>query len=524
MPTAAVSRAERLLTTKLHVPTPTGGLVPRRRLVHRLDEGAPRLTLVVGPAGFGKTTLVAEWLADWSDSVGWVSLDAGDNDPSLFWGYVLAALQQAGVDVGDKVPAMLFAPEPIPPATVLTALINEIARFDGSLALVLDDFHVVDDPGIHEGVAFLLEHMPPSLRLIVISRRELPFPVARLRSQGDLLELTPTELRFTPGEIQTFLEDVMGLILSPEAVSGLERRTEGWIAGLQLAALSMRSRDDPEAFAHAFSGDHRHVADLLVEEVLQREKPEIRSFLLRTSVLERMSAPLCEAVTGVPDGRAMLEELERRRLFVVGLDDRREWFRFHHLFADVLRNRLARVAPDLIPGLHASASRWLEARGLLPEAVHHARSSADVHLLADLVERSWRAMDRDFQAAKWLKWVEPLPSDVIWARPVLTMGVGWALLDTGRIEEAVPYLDRTVWWLGPDADADARVGRRRGGVPLPTWHAGGSPGVSRPGHGRPAGDRAVRPSGPGPPPRRRPRSTGVSRRSSSGWVIGVAAS
>jgi LuxR family maltose regulon positive regulatory protein len=443
MPTGTTAEQTRLLSTKLYAPALGTTLIPRPRLTDRLNEGGRRpCTVLSAPAGFGKTTLLTEWLSRRTGRSGWVSLDRNDNDPALFWAYVVTAFRELDADIGRLALSRLFTPDDVPIQETLSTLINDVARTGEDFVLVLDDYHEIENPLIHEGVAFLLERMPAHLHLVIASRSAPPIPLARLRGQGKLVELTPVDLRFTPVEASAFLTGVMGLEVSPGAVAALERRTEGWIAGLQLAALSMRGRGDVEAFVDSFSGDHRHIADFLVEEVLDRQPERLRTFLLNASVLQRMCGPLCEAVTGDPAARDALEELERGNLFVVHLDDRREWYRFHHLFADVLQARLASRHPDAVPGLHARAAAWFESHDLHAEAVHHALAARDVDRAADLVERSWRVMDRRFQSATWLTWVEALPLDIVLTRPVLTLGYGWALLDSGRIDEGEVRLDQ----------------------------------------------------------------------------------
>ena len=454
MPTTAVAERAQLLSTKLFAPTHAPDLIARSRLVALLHQGARQpLTVVVAPTGFGKTTLLTEWLSQLGRPAGWVSLDRGDNDPTLFWAYVITALQGLDPAVGERPLAMLFSPEPPPIQVALTALINELAVLDGDVVVLLDDYHLIEDRRIHDGMAFFVDNIPPQVHLVIASRSEPPFPLGRLRGQGRLVEVTPADLRFTAAEAAAFLNDLMGLEVPDDAVGALERRTEGWIAGLQLAALSMRGRNDIGRFVASFSGDHRHIADVLVEEVLHRQTEEVQDFLLHTSVLERMCGPLCDAVTGGRRSRAVLEELERSHLFIVGLDERREWYRYHHLFADVLRARLIRDRPGLVRDLHTRASAWYEEHRLIPESVRHALESGDADRAADTVERAWRVMDRRFQSATWLGWAEALPPDAPTRRPVLSLGYGWALLDAGRFEEGEPYLDDAERWLdSPDPD------------------------------------------------------------------------
>ena len=324
-----------LLESKLRVPRLRRALVARPRLSERLGRGAESaLTLVSAPAGFGKTTLLTEWLADApadGRSAAWLSLDQRDNDPAIFWTYLIAALQTASPGVGTGALVALQSP-PAPIEAVLAILLNDLGAVSGSVVLVLDDFHVIDAREIHEGVVFMLEHLPPRFHLVIAGRADPALPLSRLRGRGELVEIRAADLRFTPDEAATYLNEVMGLVLRAEDVAALEGRTEGWIAALQLAALSLRGRDDAAGFIAGFAGDDRYIVDYLVEEVLQRQPQNVRSFLLITSVLSRLSGSLCDAVTDQDGGKAMLEALDRGNLFLVQLDDRRQWYRYQHLF------------------------------------------------------------------------------------------------------------------------------------------------------------------------------------------------
>ena len=339
-----------LLATKLHVPRPRTHLVPRAHLVERLQQGAERaLTLVSAPAGFGKTTLLAQWLAESGMPVAWLSLEAEDNDPTRFLSYLIAALQTLDAQIGATALALLHTPQPPSPEAVLAVLTNDLADRGGDdFALVLDDYHVITAESIQRGMTFLLEHLPPQMHLILATRADPPLPLARLRAQGQLCEVRAADLRFGTAEASTFLQTVMGLDLPPEAIATLESRTEGWIAGLQLAALSLQGRADVSGFLAAFTGSHRYVLDYLSEEVLARQPAPVQQFLLHTCILERLSGPLCDAVTGQEGSQAMLEALERANLFVVALDDERRWYRYHHLFAEVLRSHLQQTEPTLV--------------------------------------------------------------------------------------------------------------------------------------------------------------------------------
>jgi LuxR family maltose regulon positive regulatory protein len=446
-----------ILATKLYIPPPQPRVVLRPRLIERLNEGPRRkLTLICAPAGFGKTTLVSEWVAGCERPSAWLSLDEGDNDPTRFLAYLVAALQTVAANIGEGVLGTLGSPQPPPTESTLTALLNEITTVPDDFVLVLDDYHVIDAKPVDDALTFLIEHLPPRMHLLIATREDPHLPLARLRARGQLTELRAADLRFTPTEAAEFLEGVMGLNLSAGDIAALEDRTEGWIAGLQLAALSMRGREDVPSFIESFTGSHRFVLDYLVEEVLQRQPERIRRFLLQTSILDRLSGPLCDAVTGQEDGRVMLEAVEGGNLFVVPLDDERRWYRYHHLFADVLQARLMREQPDHAPALHQRASEWYEHNGLPAQAIRHALAAEDFERAADLVEVTWRAMDRSFQSATWLGWAKALPDELVRARPVLSVGYAWALLDSGELEAGEARLRDAERWLDTSADTSER--------------------------------------------------------------------
>jgi LuxR family maltose regulon positive regulatory protein len=358
-------------------------------LLERLkSEPGRRLTLITAPAGFGKTTLLGEWVAHRSDerSVAWVSLDEGDNDPARFLSYLVAALQTIDEEIGEGVLSSLRTPASPPVEALTGALLNELAEIPVYLAIVLDDYHVIDSDRVHGVVSFMLERLPPNVHLIIASRIDPPLPLARLRARSQIAEINAAELSFAREEAAAFLNDTMGLELSEEDVEALEERTEGWIAGLQLAALSVRGRKDAPAFIQAFSGSHRDVLDFLSEEVLERQSERMRSFLLETSILERLSVEMCDALTDRDDGQQMLERLERGNVFVVALDDECRWYRYHHLFSDFLQGRLKRERPEQVKELHLRAASWYERNGWISEAVEHALAAGEVEWAVRLVE------------------------------------------------------------------------------------------------------------------------------------------
>ena len=466
--------ASPLLETKLHVPAPRRGDVPRPRLSERLGRAAAatKLTLVSAPAGFGKTTLLAEGLAavqagERSDerSVAWLSLDEGDNHPASFWTYLVAALRTVAPGAGAGALSLVQSPQPPPIELLLAPLLNELGALPNDVVLVLDDYHVIVDRQVQDGVAFLLDHLPPRLHLVIASRADPALPLARLRARGQLAEFRAADLRFAPDEAAAYLNGAMGLELSVREVAALEGRTEGWIAALQLAALSVRGRTDVAGFIASFGGNNRHVVDYLAGEVLQRQPERVRTFLLRTAILDRLNGSLCDAVTGQDGGKAMLEALDRENLFVVRLDDQRRWYRYHHLFADVLRAHLADEQPDLAPSLHERASEWHERHGERPQAIRHALAGGDFERAASLVELAARATLRGSRSASLLEWLRRLPDAVVRTRPVLCVYYAFALFGRGEMDGAAARLRDAERWLGaeplaagePPAGAPARM-------------------------------------------------------------------
>ncbi|MCU0918714.1 MAG: hypothetical protein MUC88_29780, partial [Planctomycetes bacterium] len=428
-----------ILATKLYVPPPRPKAVLRPQLVERLNEGlsaSRKLTLISAPAGFGKTTLVSEWLAGCGRPVAWLSLDE----------------EEAGL-LG-----VLQSPQPPPIESILTALLNEITTVPDDFALVLDDYHVVDAKPVEHALTFLLKHLPPRMHLVIATREDPHLPLARLRARGQLTELRAADLRFTPAEAAEFLNRVMGLDLSAEDIFALDTRTEGWIAGLQLAAISMQGHEDAASFVKSFTGSHRFVLDYLVEEILERLPETVQTFLLRTSILERLCGPLCDSVLLDPSasGQETLENLERANLFIVPLDNERRWYRYHHLFADVLRMHLIAEQPDQVSALHQRASEWCEHNGSTDNAIRHALAAEDFERAAGLIELAWSAMGLSNQSSTWLGWVKTLPKELVHARPVLSVWYAYALLGSGEREASEARLKDAERWLDTTADMRER--------------------------------------------------------------------
>ena len=447
-----------LVETKLLVPHPHRELVPRRRLTGTVQRASTSaLTVVSAPAGFGKTTLLAQLAGGLDEERGghavvWVSLDERDGDPRRFWSYLLHAVERASpgaaasaLDLLDSATGSLEG--------VIVALVNELSVHPGEVTLVLDDYHLVDDPAISDDVAFLLDHRPPHLHLVIGTRADPALPLARLRAQGELVEVRANDLRFTADEAAAYLNGVHSLDLSAADVSSLESRTEGWIAALQLAAASLHGRDDKTAFISGFAGDDRFVVDYLADEVLDRQPAALRRFLLETSVLERLSGPLCDAVTDQEDGASTLVALERKNLLIVPLDDRRNWYRYHHLFADVLRSRLATEASIDVSALHRRASAWFEQVGEMDAAVRHSVAAGDLVRAADLVEIAAPALRRQRSEGVIRGWIDVIPDDVVRARPVLAGIFIAALMADNEFDGVAQRLDDLEAVLAGPADA-----------------------------------------------------------------------
>src|SRR5215469_6728141 len=447
-----------LLATKLHVPRPRAQLVSRPELIERLQEGIQGpLTLVSAPAGFGKTTLLAQWLVESGTPVAWLSLAPEDNEPTRFLTYLIAALQTLDPHIGTVGLALLRMPQPMLMETALTTLANDLVNHAvEDFALVLDDYHLITAEPIHRSMVFLLEHAPPQMHLILVTRSDPPLPLARLRARGQLCEVRAAELRFATEEASAFLHAVMRLALSQEEVALVQSRTEGWIAGLQFAALSLRGRTDVSAYLAVFTGSHRFVLDYLSEEVLARQDASVQSFLLHTSVLDRLSEPLCDAVTGKPGSQAMLEALDHANLFLVSLDDERRWYRYHHLFAEVLRSRLRQAEAALVPELHRRASTWYEQHEMLAEAVQHALKAADFEHAADLIEQSYLAIAVRGQVQLVLGWLNLLPDQLVRTRALLCIYQADMLMHTQQLEAAEARLQNAERALKADMSDDER--------------------------------------------------------------------
>jgi LuxR family transcriptional regulator, maltose regulon positive regulatory protein len=451
----------RVLATKLHIPRPRPGSLDRSRLLERLSLGtAGELTLVCAPAGFGKTTLLGEWARRSRRPVAWLSLDAGDSDPARFWRAVAAALDGTRAGLGQRAAALLQGPQ-LSLEAMLSVLVDELLAVPGEVVLVLDDYHLVEAPPVHDSLAVLLERLPPQLRLVVASRADPPLPLARLRARGQLAELRQADLRFSPEETAELLRAAVGPDLPRAAVTALEHRTEGWVAGLQLAALSLQGRPDVAAFVDGFSGGHRHVLDYLAEEVLDRQPAPLRSFLLETSILERLCGPLCDQVTGRTGSQQLLEQAERANLFLVPLDEVRGWWRYHPLFADLLLTRLSQRQPGLVPQLHRNAAAWHETHGLADEAVGHALAAGDTRWAALLVERHVEALYRRSETATLQRWFAALPAGLVRSRPRLCLAMAsWASI-AGRLQEVEELLADAERAQAADADEpfEPSVGR-----------------------------------------------------------------
>jgi LuxR family transcriptional regulator, maltose regulon positive regulatory protein len=440
-----VTLALELLQTKLTIPQTRADRVPRPRLTQQFDTSLELpLTLICAPAGFGKTTLITDWNEQPNHRYGplaWLTLDEDDNDAAHFLMYLISALVNVGVTNCDDLLSTLQTPQPPPPKIILTTLISRLQLISHRFALVLDDYHRVSAPIVSEAVSFILDHMPSQMRLVITSREDPVLPLSRLRARGQLAEIRADDLRFTPEEAAQFLHQMVHVNLSERQVMELDARTEGWIAGLQLAALAMKGSKDISGFITAFTGSHRYILDYLTDEVLSHQPQHLQSFLLQTSILNRLSSSLCDAVNSRTDGQVLLEQVERGNLFLIALDDERLWYRYHHLFRDMLRRHLQRSNPDSVAELHRRASSWFEQNDWLGEAIEHALLSQDGERAAQLVERYGESPWSRGEAATFLRWLNALPKEAFRARPKLALRYAFMLMVVNALDEAGQRLD-----------------------------------------------------------------------------------
>ena len=426
-----------VLATKFFIPTPPPNQISRPRLLEKLNESwNHKLTLLSAPAGFGKTTLIGEWIAKQENPLCWLSLDEYDNDPQRFFRYFIFALKRVENELGESPPMLLQPPQSLEYMNLLTGLVNEIAVISRPFVFVLDDYHLITDSVIQQALTFLLNNQPHQMHLIISSRSDPPWPLSRLRVRDEILEIRSHEMRFTREEAASFLNDFMGLMLSMEDLTALEKRTEGWIAGLQMAAISMKGRKDTAGFIQSFTGSHRFVMDYLMEEVLDQQTSEIRDFLLKTSILERLIAPLCEAVTGEEKSQSVLLELEQKNLFLVPLDDQRRWYRYHRLFGDLLRNHLHQTHADEVVDLHKKASIWYEGNGLIPDAINHAMAANDIERIAHLTEELMISTMNYGELRALMTWLDGLPETAFQDFPWLLVTRALGHFNSGKYEFA----------------------------------------------------------------------------------------
>lgn len=433
-----------LAATKFHIPALRPGHMRRAGLVAALVEGAhTRVTLLSAPAGSGKTSLLSEWHSDAREQrpFAWISLDAADNDPVRFWDEVLAALATITCDVGASAEAALHSPGTTVENHVLPLLINDLATLSEPVVLVLDDYHVIENIEIHRALELLVERLPSTAHIVVATRSDPPLPLSRLRVRAQLTEIRAADLRFNVVEAAAFLEHVIGLSLDDEDVERLHERTEGWAAGLQLAGLSLKGRDNQRQFIDSFAGDDQQIVDYLGYEVLDRQPPELREFLIRTSVLDRLSAPLCAAVTRNPDAETLLRQLERDNAFVVALDSKREWYRYHHLFAELLRHELACTAPELVPELHRHASTWYADANAIHEAIDHATAAGDYARAIELITAHWYEFLQRGRQETIAGWIDRLPADEVTDDPDLCLTKAWLGVNRGRLDEVDRWIE-----------------------------------------------------------------------------------
>lgn len=430
------------MTTKLHVPQQRPDAVFRTRLAAQLEVGiGSRLTLIAAPAGFGKTSVLAGWIASSNDSrkVAWLSLDEGDNAPEIFWRYFLASMNEAVLGIANAALSILDEPAAVI-ESVLTTLINDCHEHGADIVVVLDDLHVINRPEIHSGIAFLMDNLPSHVHLVIASRTDPPLPLARLRARRELVELRVADLRFTIDEAASYLRGSMSLSLTDEEIAALEGRTEGWIAALQLAALSLEERSDSAEFIAGFAGDNRYIVDYLLEEVLHRQAPQVVTFLMQTSILSRLSGDLVDAVTRGADGAATLEALYRSNVLIDALDDKRHWYRYHHLFAQMLRARLVDKAPGTLDELNLRASAWYAEHHQFSDAIAHAIDAHAYDRAADLIEMATPSMRKSRQESTLVRWLNMLPPELIRSRPSLSVQFAGTLLAAGQLDGVEDFL------------------------------------------------------------------------------------
>ena len=444
-----------ILATKLYIPPARSKVVVRLRLIEELNKSLSsgrRLTLISAPAGFGKTTLVSEWVTECGRPVAWLSLDEEDDDLTRFFVYFISALQRIAPTIGEEALGVLQTPQSPPIESILITLLNEITAVMENFILVLDDYHMLDSKAVDDALTFLLEHLPVQMHIVITTREDPNLPIARLRVRSQLTELRAADLRFTPSETAEFLSQAMDLNLSLEEISALETRTEGWIAGLQLAVLSMQGQQDVHGFIQGFAGDHRYIVDYLVEEVLKRQPESTRNFLLQTSILDRLNGSLCDAVTEQMGSKVRLETLQRGNFFIIPLDDKRHWYRYHHLFADVLRMHLMTEQPDLVPTLHQRASEWYEQNNLTADAIRHALSAENFERAAELIERAIPILRQSRQESTLLGWLKALPDELFQNHPVLNVNYVGTLMQNGQFDGVESRLRDIEQWLATPED------------------------------------------------------------------------
>ena len=473
-----------VLETKLYSPSPPGQSIPRAELLERLEQGVVAgraLTLISAPAGYGKTTVVAMWLQQSKRFAAWVSLDQGDNDPNRFFSYLLISLQRACEELDTSPLASLQSSGGLDHEAILGSVINDLSEARQSIVLVLDDYHVIKHPDIQLGVAYLLEHRPPPLHLVITTREDPALPLARLRARGQMTELRAHDLRLSAPEAESFMHQVMGLQIPAQDVRALESRTEGWVAGLQLAALSMRESPDPAAFIQAFSGTHRHILDYLTEEVLRNQPEEVQHFLQATSILERITGPLADALTGRDDGTAMLQRLEKENLFLIPLDHERRWYRYHQLFRGLLHNRLLQTQAGLVPGLHRRAAEWHAANGSIQTAVEHALLDTDLTYAASLIEQQALPLLYRGEVRTVLGWFDALPQELMLQHPMMWISKAWALALMRRgaqrevVEAALQNAERCLVEIQADRGLRALVEGHAASIRASLFHSRADP-------------------------------------------------